>query len=463
MDCEQALALLNAELDREAQPEEKVRLRAHLQECAACRASADAFRLQDADLRRLFASRQRAALAVADRVIAQLPASAVPTRRRLPWLPILLSAAAGFLLAVLVFRPWERAGDRSARSQLQAPVLPSAQPAVANNVHETEKILLAVANASMEFAAPGQQVWQTLKVGAEIPLRSRVRTGAEVRCEFRLADGSEIRLNRQTELLFATGRRLDLITGQVLARVAPAPAAFQVTVPGATITALGTEFDVLCKPAESVLTVFEGSTKVEGKGPEQLIRTGEAATIVDGMIHKQQVQNLLHLKSWTHEILMLKGRSNKELADRVNDLLAQLGHSKTEFLEEQEIRGLGDHCVLPLTRFIQSSRSQGEEQRRHMAARILADLAQPWSIPDLISLLGDNDPEIRYNAAKGLKRLTQQTLGHQPEEWPKMPPFLCQNTRGEWEAWWQKNKHRYPRAVEPQDLDELSSKSSRSK
>src|SRR5260370_14363548 len=107
MDCEQALAFLTAAIDRETQPDENVRLRAHLQECPACRASADAFRLQDADLRRLFASRRRAAAGVAARVIAQLAASPVRSRRRLPWLPIVVAAAAGFLLAVLRFRPWE--------------------------------------------------------------------------------------------------------------------------------------------------------------------------------------------------------------------------------------------------------------------------------------------------------------------------------------------------------------------
>ncbi len=236
-----------------------------------------------------------------------------------------------------------------------------------------------------------------------------------------MPDGSEIRLNKQTELLFAAGRCLELIKGQLLARVVHAPSVFQVTIPGATITALGTEFDILCEPAESLLTVLEGSTKVEGKGPEQLVKTGEAATIINGEIHKKQVKNLLQIKSWTHEILMLKGRNNKELANRVNDLLAQLGESKTAFLDEQEIRGLGDHCVLPLTRYIQSDRSRADESRRQMAAGILADLAQPWSIPDLISLLDDSDKEIRYNAAKALKRLTQQAFGRQPEAWRKVP------------------------------------------
>src|SRR5262249_23114920 len=163
---------------------------------------------------------------------------------------------------------------------------------------------LAVANGAVELLAPGQQIWQVLKGGGQIPVGSRVRTG-EARCELDLSDGSEVRLNHHTELFFAASRGLELIKGQILARVAHAPAIFQVAIPEATITALGTEFDVRCRPAESVLTVLEGSTRVEGKGREQVIKTGEAATIIAGeIVHKQQVRNLLQIKSWTNEILM---------------------------------------------------------------------------------------------------------------------------------------------------------------
>src|SRR5207302_11051128 len=110
-------------------------------------------------------------------------------------------------------------------------------------------------------------------------------------------------------------------------------------------------------------------------------------------------------------ILILKGRNNKELARRIDGLLAQIGATKTSFLSEEEIRALGDHCVLPLTRFLESDRYRGDAGKRHVAANILADLAQPWSIPDLIILLRDNDGEVRYHAARGLARLTQQSFG----------------------------------------------------
>src|SRR5690348_7140412 len=105
MDCEQALALLHAHMDRELQPEDRPRLEAHLRDCATCWANADAYRLQDADLRRAFARRRQASAAVADRVIMHLRANGRPRTRAFPWLAVVLSAAAGFLIAVLLFRP----------------------------------------------------------------------------------------------------------------------------------------------------------------------------------------------------------------------------------------------------------------------------------------------------------------------------------------------------------------------
>src|SRR5262245_15670638 len=107
MDCQQAQNLLCARLDREITPEERDALDVHLQTCPLCRGTADALPVLDADLPRAFAPRRAAADAVALQVIARL--SPAPSLRRLPpWLPMLLSAAAGFLLAVGIFRPWER-------------------------------------------------------------------------------------------------------------------------------------------------------------------------------------------------------------------------------------------------------------------------------------------------------------------------------------------------------------------
>jgi ferric-dicitrate binding protein FerR (iron transport regulator) len=434
MDCDQALTLFVAYMDREIQPEDRLRLNAHLKECAACRSTADAWQRQDRNLRHAFLPRRRAVAAVAQRVIAQLPAAPARGRRRLSWLPMLLAAAAGFLIAVLVFRPWQKTGYEVA-----------IHPKLPENLGP-ETVLLAVATKAVEVLTPGQSSWRTLPAGGAIAIGSRVRTLPQVRCEFRMADGSEIRLNGDTELSFTAHRRLELSRGQIMARVVEGNSAFQVGIPEAIVTALGTEFDILCKPVESVLTVLQGSTKVEGDGSGDILRKGERATIVKGRITEKDTVDLVNASSWADEILMRKGYDNKELAKRVEDILAQIGATKTDYLSEEEIRKLGAHCVLPLTRFVESKRSLAEKTKRYRAARILADLAQPWSIPDLIQLLGDSDAEVRYYAAKGLKRLTNQTFGREPEDWRKQKWEACEGTYAKWQEWWQQNKERYPSA-----------------
>jgi ferric-dicitrate binding protein FerR (iron transport regulator) len=436
MDCEQSFVLLIAEIDQEIQAEERTLLAQHLSECADCRARAAAFRLQDSDLRQAFAGRRRAVDALAGRVIAQLPPRPANVRDRFGWLPMLAAAAAGFLVAVGIFRPWEKAPQVAADRDGKL----SAKLA-------TETLLLAVSNGAVEILAPGSGGWQELNAGSRVPVGSRVRTGPAVRCEFRTADGSEVGLNRSTELLLTAGRSLELTQGQILASVAEAPTPFQVAIPGATVTALGTEFDLLCGSAESVLTVLRGSTRVDGKMNRVIVEKGERAKLVGGRVReKGRAEDLLQTTLWVNEILILKGPNNKALAARIDDLLAQIGESKTSFLHEEEIRALGFHCALPLTRFLQSERYQAATSKRHIAANILADLAQPWSIPDLIKLLHDKDGHVRYQAARGLQRLTRETLNHPPAEWRDQPPEMVEALYKQWQEWWRDHRHLYPAA-----------------
>jgi hypothetical protein len=434
MDCEQATPLLSGELDGALAPDEQAQLDAHLGQCAACRATREAFRFQDAELRRAFVPRRQAAAALAERVIARLGA-APPRPRTLPrWLPMLFSAAAGFLLAVIIFRPW------------QHPVVPP--PTQKDSTPPPETVQLAVATGPVEVMPARENTWKSFACPSEVVVGCRVRTPSETRCEIRTKDGSEVRLNGGTELTFQTGRQLELALGQMLASVAVAPTPFEVKVPEATVTATNTQFDLWSKPAETTLTVLQGSTRVSGAGAEETVSTGEAARIAKGQVEKYPVNDLIRATRWVNEILVLKGRNNPELAKRVDDLFAQIGASKTSYMSEEEIRALGDHCVLPLTRFIQSDRSRalGERHRRVEAARILADLAQPWSIPDLIEMLADDDKDVRYFAAKGLERLTRESHGREPAAWRDQPRKALEEPLQEWHKWWQKNKDRYPRA-----------------
>jgi ferric-dicitrate binding protein FerR (iron transport regulator) len=448
VDCEQALAQFFNAMDRELDPAVRVPLEAHLRACAGCRAATERYRVQDADLRRLFAPRRRAAASVANQVIAELRRSSARSFTWNRWLPLLAAAAAGFLLAVVLFQPWKKPGeirlaaDKPEQSGLT--IAPAPQPGIV-------LALISGATQGVEVLMPGTTSWQPLPRGGEISPTSRVRTAAEARCEFATSDGSEVRLNSGTEVCFVSGRKIELSRGQMLARVAKAAVPFRVAVSDATVTALGTEFDILCRRNESVLTVLEGATKVTGKGKEETVLHGEAATIVNGDILKREAQHLVQATSWVNELLILKGRHNQELTERVDaildDIYAQIGNLKMEqHFTDDELRRLGDHCVLPLTRYIQSQRSRapGDHRKRVGAARVLADLAQPWSIADLIQLLGDKDREVRFYAAKGLQRLTQQTFDRQPEEWRDRSLEELQESRQKAQKWWQENKHRYP-------------------
>src|SRR5262245_22431623 len=113
MDCEQALALISAQIDREIEPDDRTWLDVHLQECPACRATADAFALQDSDLRRTFAPRREAVAALAERVSGRLSSSEgrsvspnhLATRRlprQLAWAVGAAAAAAAILVPVFL-------------------------------------------------------------------------------------------------------------------------------------------------------------------------------------------------------------------------------------------------------------------------------------------------------------------------------------------------------------------------
>lgn len=469
MDCEQAKALISAQIDGELATEQRVQLDAHLTECAACREMAAAFRLQDSDLRRVFAPRREAAEAVADRVIAQLRTSTSSplateghgrsAARHVPWLPMILSAAAGFLIAMLVFHPWQQHTPPVTKAPIETPdeptvVVQSDTPPIKQPETQPAKKAtaeLAVAIGVIEMLPPGSDKWERMGTGGTIDNGTRVRTGPEGRCEFLTQDGSEVRLNGDTDLLFHTNRKLELDRGQVWSTVAKADDPYQVSVPRAeaTVTALGTQFDIECKPEETLLTVVEGVTKVEGlDGKESVqVHAKERAKIVGGAVaEKQRVYNLVAATSWVHEILKLKGHDNPELTKRMDDLFAQIGEGKMTHLGEKEIIDLGDHCVLPLTRFIQSERSRANKGQRVAAARILAKIAQPWSVPDLIDLLSDDDAAVRYHAAAALERLTKgETQGLNADQWSKAAADRRGGAVQRWQQWWEKNKEDYPK------------------
>src|SRR5262249_25395066 len=113
---------------------------------------------------------------------------------------------------------------------------------------------------------------------------------------------------------------------------------------------------------------------------------------------------------------------------------------------ETQLRGMGDNCATPLTRLMKD-RSQASPEERRTAARLLADLAPSWAVPELIEFLKDTDPDVRYYAATGLKRLTGQTLGMAPEDLRSFSAKTMKSTPDDtykaWKRWWEENRKHY--------------------
>src|SRR5882724_4061336 len=121
-----------------------------------------------------------------------------------------------------------------------------------------------------------------MPTGASIAPNSKIRTPDKVRCEVIMADNSTIRLNFNSEVTIGSGRDFKLASGQMYSSVAKADKEFTVSVAQASITALGTEFDIAADTQSATLTVVEGSTRVKGIGAERTVNFGNQIRIVAG-------------------------------------------------------------------------------------------------------------------------------------------------------------------------------------
>ncbi len=426
MDCRAANELLGEALTGRLDEAQRAALESHLADCEACRATRDALREQDDHLRAAFRPLRRAAADVSDRVIESLAAQRVsppersreaPARRglRSETFRLALATAAGFWLAWFVLRTPDR----------------QAAPTAAR---------VTLATGSVELRS-GASAWRAAQPGAAIAAGEQVRTPPGVRCELRTDDGNLMLVNDNTELKFADERKVEVSRGQVWVAAPATKRPLQVVANRAVFACPSSgQFDLTCQPNEATLTVTGGQAQVEADGENIAASTGGVVSVADGAVTGQGASNPLLATRWIHGLLMLKGYDNPELNQRVDQMLAALGQTKLSYLYEEEIRALGDFSVPPLMEYVKSRASLQQPDRRVEAMRILADLAQPWSIGDLIELLGDQDGAVRFYAAAALKRLTGRTQGREPEQWRSESWGSCQPARDAWQAWRQANR-----------------------
>ena len=417
MDCEQAKNLIGQRIAGEIASADQKALDTHLTACPGCRATMEAFRLQDAALRRAFTPHRASAECIADGVIEQV---CVPHRRRLP---IAVSTAASFLLGAFCFYQFQPASH-----------------AVSESVAR-----LAVATGPVELHRPGAGVWTMLRVGDDVPAGSGVRTADNARCEFSLAGGSEMRLDEASELRFDGAHKIELIGGRMWSNVAASTVPVELQLPRAKISAQRASFDVnlsangvevLCVEGQLELTCNESTLKV----PERHIVTIADATVGE----PQSVDDFITPTRWVHDILIRKGRDHPEMVARIEGLLALLSQADEPQFYELAIRSCGEASFGPLNDYVQSPASRRQQGMRTRVARILSEVAQPWCIPQMIDLLDDETPDVRYHAAVALERLTGLNLCRTPEQW-RDEAVSCAIGDQDWRVWWQKNKQRFPR------------------
>jgi Putative zinc-finger/FecR protein len=464
MNCEQVRAQMSAWIDGELPPAEASELETHVATCANCRGEAESLRALHADLVRAFASPRAAAARAAERAIAGLPAVGEVARTEPRWSHVIslgLALAIGFLLAVLVFRPWKSpalaTGAAGTSTNSNAAALSNPTQALLDR--PVARLVVATSAFGVECSDRDRKNWEPVAEASKYECRSEsgVRTGEKARCELVTSDGSVIRMNSGTEIVVHSPARIELRKGEIWCRsTATGPLEVVTALSSAVVHRAAPQAPVFsCEGphaacflrigktgATACVTAETGKVAIKANNTGLELAPRESAIITGEQVERDYSSNPLLDASWMQPLLTRKGHADRELAERVNDLLARVGETKEPELYETEIRSLGEYCILPLLRYVESPRSNSNPGRRTAAMRIISDLAPAWAIGDLIGLLGHADPDVRSLAAAALTRLTENTQGVERTKW-RGPPGDWQPAAAVWQTWWNKNSDRF--------------------
>jgi hypothetical protein len=445
MRCEEVLNQLNARADGELPSQDASPLEAHLAECSQCSAAAEELQFVEADLRRAFVGRREAAARLAEGTAAMVrAAAAIPPvapaahvaavrGRHVEWWQLLAGLAAGFLLAVALFRPWEKKASEMVVSAPPDGALPVAR--------------LAVASGPVEVSPSKTLQAFTCPTGGAIEQNSIVRTGPRARCEIATADGNALRLDCNTEVKLQKSGVIEIMRGRLVAANSSGRQGLEIQSAGCRVAARpAAQLAFDCQPKVDRVIAIDGAVNVHTGGKSMDVLPGKQLRIVDCNVQEPDWCDPSLETAWVNSILALKSSEHPEMMERVNQLLANIGATKLSLMYEDELRRLGDDGVPPLLAYLTSTRDKPLEPERATAARIVADVALARWIPDLISLLTDTNAEVRANAARGLKRLTGRDQGFNAEQWKTPNWTTCEGPHARWLKWWDENRDHYPTA-----------------
>ena len=149
----------------------------------------------------------------------------------------------------------------------------------------------------------------------------------------------------------------------------------------------------------------------------------------------------LLLPAWMDRLLALQGQSSPELQQRVAALWEQLTPEKQSDIYETELRKIGIGCssklgmlVCPTPRH-DTPPADTDDFRRERAAAILADVVDFDSAGVLVTLLTDTNPQVRYQAARGLSRVAGRRSSMTETDWQSISQSECEALAMAWQRW----------------------------
>jgi len=270
-----------------------------------------------------------------------------------------------------------------------------------------------VAYATGEVRSPGAGA---LPAGTPLHDGEEVQAGAGARAHLVLADGTEVRLDRGARVRVPGGRRLDLLGGRAWARVTPGEP-FRWTAGPATVTVLGTELSVDRERDRTGVRLFSGAARVEAGGAALDLAPGQETEFAGGALAEpSRIESEAVATGWMLELWAHSGNRDRELADHLDRMIAEMGRRKLAAIEGRTlIRELGPTCRVPLARFLVSEGAGTETEYRRKAARVLREIGDATVAPELAAALRDPDPEVRVEAARALQGISGGRVCPRPE------------------------------------------------
>ncbi len=342
-------------------------------------------REMDAALRDAYAFAPAAAEEAAARF--RVPAPRAP---RWPWLLVPLAAAVGIFVGMKLTGI---AVDRAVKNGTFFP--PS-------NNHVVE-LLTPIAFVTACTEPLTDQFGKPRPAGDAIYESDSVVVPKSGRGSLVLSDGTELRLDRGTRVFLRNTRTVKVTGGRIWARVTPGDR-FLFDAGSSKVTVTGTELSVNRTEKATEVQLFSGKAKVEAGGTTRDLLPGQEVEFAEGKLSEpRRLWSEAVATGWMLELVAHSGGHDRELAEHLDRMLEDMGHTKATMIDEEKlVTELGGSCRVPLARYLASEGAKRDLEPRRKAARVLVRIVDASVAPELAGALRDPDSEVRVSAAEGL-------------------------------------------------------------